>query len=158
LNGRGAKGIDSLEGKSGLHPSLMEDLATGRISAAQTAQRFVHSPSLFIYHLSFSSSSFFLRIRHKVKSGDGFLHSGSSVHALMKSELEDILQFRQKEVSTQDWPRVRDRYERAFKIAQQWIVNYVHLNFKSLGSYTAQQFNDIVKKPDALLTLQRANL
>src|SRR5438552_292193 len=30
LNGRGAKAIDSLEGKPGIHPSLMEDLATGR--------------------------------------------------------------------------------------------------------------------------------
>src|SRR6266566_6032763 len=29
LNGRGAKGIDSLEGKPGVHPALMEDLATG---------------------------------------------------------------------------------------------------------------------------------
>src|SRR5206468_397183 len=28
LNGRGAKGIDSLEGKPGVHPALMEDLAT----------------------------------------------------------------------------------------------------------------------------------
>ena len=34
LTGRGAKGIDSLEGKPGVHPALMEDLATGRISVA----------------------------------------------------------------------------------------------------------------------------
>src|SRR5919197_1623459 len=33
LNGRGAKGIDSLEGKPGIHPALMEDLATGRMDA-----------------------------------------------------------------------------------------------------------------------------
>src|SRR5439155_149527 len=39
LNGRGAKGIDSLEGKPGVHPALMEDLATGRMSVAQIAQR-----------------------------------------------------------------------------------------------------------------------
>src|SRR5439155_315878 len=37
LNGRGAKGIDSLEGKPGVHPALMEDLATGRMSVAQIA-------------------------------------------------------------------------------------------------------------------------
>ena len=42
LNGRGAKGIDSLEGQPGIHPALMEDLATGRISVAQTAQRIIH--------------------------------------------------------------------------------------------------------------------
>src|SRR5262247_2850764 len=39
LNGRGAKGIDSLAGKPGVHPALMEDLATGRMSVAQIAQR-----------------------------------------------------------------------------------------------------------------------
>jgi len=43
LNDRGAKGIDSLAGKPGLHPALMEDLATARISMAQTAQRIIHS-------------------------------------------------------------------------------------------------------------------
>ena len=42
LNGRGAKGIDSLEGKSGNRPALMEDLATGRMSVAQIAQRILH--------------------------------------------------------------------------------------------------------------------
>ena len=42
LNGRGAKGIDSLEGKPGVHPALMEDLATGRMSVAQIAQRILH--------------------------------------------------------------------------------------------------------------------
>src|SRR5947199_2904353 len=42
LNGRGAKGIDSLEGKPGVHPALMEDLATGRMSVAQIAQRVRH--------------------------------------------------------------------------------------------------------------------
>ena len=35
LMGRGAKGIDSLEGRPGIHPALMEDLATGRISVAR---------------------------------------------------------------------------------------------------------------------------
>src|SRR6266404_1244681 len=43
LNGRGAKGIDSLEGKPGIHPALMEDLATGRMSVAQIAQRVRHA-------------------------------------------------------------------------------------------------------------------
>ena len=43
LNGRGAKGIDSLAGRPGLHPALMEDLATARISVAQTGQRLIHA-------------------------------------------------------------------------------------------------------------------
>src|SRR5438067_11363297 len=42
LTGRGAKGIDSLAGKPGVHPALMEDLATGRMSVAQLAQRIRH--------------------------------------------------------------------------------------------------------------------
>ena len=42
LNNRGAKSIDSLAGKPGIHPALMEDLATGRISVAQIAQRALH--------------------------------------------------------------------------------------------------------------------
>ena len=42
LGGRGAKGIDSLAGKPGVHPALMEDLATGRMSVAQIAQRIRH--------------------------------------------------------------------------------------------------------------------
>ena len=42
LQGRGAKGIDSLAGKPGIHPALMEDLATGRMSVAQIAQRILH--------------------------------------------------------------------------------------------------------------------
>ena len=52
LNGRGAKGIDSLAGKPGIHPALMEDLATGRMSTAQIAQR----------------------VLHRVKSEDGAMH------------------------------------------------------------------------------------
>ena len=43
LTGRGAKGIDSLAGKPGLHPALMEDLATTRISVAQTIQRIIRT-------------------------------------------------------------------------------------------------------------------
>ena len=39
----GAKGIDSLAGKPGVHPALMEDLATGRMSVAQIAQRIRHA-------------------------------------------------------------------------------------------------------------------
>ena len=42
LRGRGAKGIDSMAGQLGARPALMEDLATARISTAQTAQRLFH--------------------------------------------------------------------------------------------------------------------
>ena len=42
LSGRGAKGIDSMEGREGKHPALMEDLATARISVGQVSQRIIH--------------------------------------------------------------------------------------------------------------------
>ena len=43
LSGRGAKGIDSMEGREGKRPALMEDLATARISVGQVSQRIIHS-------------------------------------------------------------------------------------------------------------------
>jgi malate synthase len=42
LRGRGAKGIDSMAGRLGTRQALIEDLATARISTAQTAQRLLH--------------------------------------------------------------------------------------------------------------------
>src|SRR5262250_523189 len=71
LNGRGAKGIDSLAGKPGVHPALMEDLATGRMSVAQIAQR----------------------IRHGAKTTQGpeAVHDAPLVKRLLQEEVEDIL-------------------------------------------------------------------
>src|SRR6185436_7568719 len=71
LNGRGAKGIDSLEGKPGVHPALMEDLATGRMSVAQIAQR----------------------IRHGARTTQGpeTTHDVALVKRLLHEELADIL-------------------------------------------------------------------
>jgi malate synthase len=109
LNGRGAKGIDSLEGKPGVHPALMEDLATGRMSVAQIAQR----------------------IRHRARTTDGpaATHDFALVKRLLAEELEDILKRRPPD------PALHDRYRRAVKIAARWIRNYVDLDFRSLGSY-----------------------
>src|SRR6266542_3803951 len=71
LAGRGAQGIDSLAGKPGIHPALMEDLATGRMSVAQIAQR----------------------IRHQAKTTDGppAVHNFAFVKTLFNEECEDIL-------------------------------------------------------------------
>src|SRR5207237_2383171 len=69
LNGRGAKGIDSLEGKPGVHPALMEDLATGRMSVAQIAQR----------------------VLHRARDGQaGVAHDLALVKKLLQEELQDI--------------------------------------------------------------------
>src|SRR2546422_4715018 len=121
LNGRGAKGIDSLEGKPGIHPALMEDLATGRMSVAQMAQRIIH------------------RTR---ETSTGTQHDFALVKRLLGEELADILARRQG-------AETHERYRKALKIAMRWIKNYTELNFKSLGAYTPAELDAIAAAPAA---------
>jgi malate synthase len=123
LNGRGAKGIDSLEGKPGVHPALMEDLATGRMSVAQIAQR----------------------VRHRAPTTEGpsATHDFALVKRLLQEELADILARRPKDAALQE------RYRAAMKIAQRWIKNYADLDFRSLGSYTRADLDRIAHEADA---------
>ena len=133
LNGRGAKGIDSLEGKSGNRPALMEDLATGRMSVAQIAQR----------------------ILHQVRDSDsGNIHTFDIVKQLLKGEVEDIVERRTTEMSRSGIKpssinEMSIRYQKAFKISLQWINNYVNLNFRSLGSYTRKDLGVIAETQEA---------
>ena len=122
LNGRGAKGIDSLEGKPGVHPALMEDLATGRMSVAQIAQRIVHGA----------------RDAHS-----GAAHDAALVKRLLQEELADILPRRQG-------ADTHERYRKAVRIAMRWIRNYTAFDFRSLGSYTRAELEAIAAAPDAL--------
>jgi malate synthase len=122
LNGRGAKGIDSLAGKPGIHPALMEDLATGRMSVAQIAQRIIH------------------RAR---ETRTGVEHDAALVKRLLGEELADILARRQG-------AETHERYRKALKIAMRWIKNYTELNFRSLGAYTRAELDAIAAAPDAL--------
>jgi len=124
LGGRGAKGIDSLAGKPGVHPALMEDLATGRMSVAQIAQR----------------------IRHHAKDSTdpSQVHDFPMVKRLLKEEVQDILYLSgKKDVET------GVRYRKAVKIAMRWIKNYTELDFRSLGSYTHADLEHIAAAPDA---------
>jgi malate synthase len=123
LNGRGAKGIDSLEGKPGVHPALMEDLATGRMSVAQIAQR----------------------IRHGARTTDGpaATHDFALVKRLVGEELDDILRRRPAEAA------VQERYRTAAKVALRWIKNYTELDFRSLGSYRRAALDAMAAEPDA---------
>ncbi|HEV8438284.1 MAG TPA: hypothetical protein VGT40_09335 [Methylomirabilota bacterium] len=124
LSGRGAKGIDSLSGKPGVHPALMEDLATGRMSVAQIAQR----------------------IRHHARSTEGpaAAHDFALVKRLLAEECEDIL----ARLKTQDAEQ-EARYRKAVKIAMRWIKNYTDLDFRSLGSYTRPDLERVAAVPDA---------
>src|SRR2546427_69232 len=122
LNGRGAKGIDSLEGKPGVHPALMEDLATGRMSVAQIAQR----------------------IRHHARDGQaGVAHDFALVKKLLQEELGDILSRRPQHAE------VETRYRQAMKVGLRWVKNYTELNFRSLGSYSRAELDVIARAPDA---------
>jgi malate synthase len=131
LNGRGAKGIDSLAGKPGVHPALMEDLATGRMSVAQIAQR----------------------IRHHARAADGPApHDFPLVKRLLEEEVEDILG-RLRATAADDrgkaaYAQAEERYRKAVKIALRWIRNYTELNFRSLGSYTRADLDAIAAAPD----------
>jgi malate synthase len=123
LNGRGAKGIDSLAGKPGIHPALMEDLATGRMSVAQIAQR----------------------IRHRARptQGPGDAHDFALVKRLLHEETDDILRL------SRSGPEASARYRQAEKITLRWIKNYVDLDFRSLGSYSRAELDRIATAPDA---------
>ena len=133
LNGRGAKGIDSLAGKPGIHPALMEDLATGRMSVAQLAQR--------------------IRPRAATTDGPAATHDGALVKRLLQEETDDILA-RLRATITNDKSRAayaeaETRYRKSLKIALRWIKNYTELNFRSLGSYTRADLDKIAAAPDA---------
>ena len=129
LRGRGAKGIDSLEGRPGIHPALMEDLATGRMSTAQIAQRIIHNTK---------------------DDNSGEVHSFTLVKKLLIQEKTDILN-RIRESSDQSeigFTDTETRYHKATKIAMYWIKNYCELNFRSLGSYTRDDLESIADKND----------
>jgi malate synthase len=133
LNGRGAKGIDSLAGKPGIHPALMEDLATGRMSVAQIAQRLLH--------------------RAKDSRDPAQAHDFALVRRLLQEEAEDILARLKATVRDEKgraaYAQAEARYRKAVKIAMRWIKNYTELNFRSLGSYTRADLDAIAAAPDA---------
>src|SRR5207249_3551929 len=96
LRGRGAKGIDSLAGKPGIHPALMEDLATARISVAQIAQR----------------------IRHHARDTEtGQEHTPALVKTLLQEELRSLLEAAAAEDAGAAGTQAQERYRKSFKIA-----------------------------------------
>ena len=134
LTGRGAKGIDSLEGKPGVHPALMEDLATGRISVAQMGQRIIHKA---------------------VCEDTEQAHDLVLAKQFMQDELADILKHRKAAVPAGDeaahaaYHEQEERYNKAYKVSLRWIKNYTELNFRSLGTYTHADFDRIAEEEDA---------
>ena len=133
LQGRGAKGIDSLEGQPGIHPALMEDLATGRISVAQTAQRIIHGAK---------------------DENTGQVQDFALIKQLLQEELEDISERRtaaapSDSASQEALAEMLDRYQKSYKVALRWIKNYTEYDFRSLGSYTLDDLEAIANEEDA---------
>ena len=134
LNGRGAKGIDSLAGQPGTHGPLMEDLATGRMSVAQIAQRLIHSA-------------------RDTETGEA--HDFPLAKRILQEERDDIIRLMTEEAGELDESGQRalaaatERYHKAYKIALRWVKNYTELDFRSLGSYTHEQLHEIAAAPDA---------
>ena len=134
LNGRGAKGIDSLAGQPGTHGPLMEDLATGRMSVAQVAQRLIHSTR---------------------DSETGEVHDFPLVKKILQEERDDIVRLMTEEAGDLDesgqkaLAAATERYHKAYKITLRWVKNYTELDFRSLGSYTHDQLHEIAAAPDA---------
>ncbi len=128
LSGRGAKGIDSMEGREGKHPALMEDLATARISVGQVSQRIIHQA---------------------LASDTGETHSLAMIKSIIDSEIQDILRIRSLDLNRSDFDLSKTTYESSRKITLRWIKNYTQLNFKSLGSYTREDLSNIASSPDA---------
>jgi malate synthase len=110
FNGRGAKGIDSLEGIPGKRPALMEDLATARISIAQTAQRIIHN---------------------SVCEDTGNSHDKDFVVEIFNSEFDNIVSLR---------PESKISYTRAKNLGLQWLDNYINLDFRPLGTFDKNLF------------------
>ncbi|HLW72325.1 MAG TPA: hypothetical protein VKS22_17100 [Candidatus Binataceae bacterium] len=125
LRGRGAKGIDSMAGRPGARPALMEDLATARISIAQTAQRLLHESAC---------------------ADSGRHHAPAMVKEILGEECADII----ARLGDLSEPELRTRYQYSFGIALRWIRDYTELDFRSLGSYTRAELEAIGRAPDAL--------
>ena len=119
LNDKGAKGIDSLEGRPGVHPALMEDLATARISVAQVAQRLIHG-----------SVCEDTRVKHDFKN----------IRKIFDNEFEDIIKL--NPTSNQEL------YQKARKIGIYWIQSYTEFNFDSLGSISRESLDNIGNSKD----------
>lgn len=134
LNGRGVKGIDSLAGRSGLHGPLMEDLATGRMSAAQIAQRIIHAAA---------------------DTETRAVHDFALVKQLFLGEVKDILRLLKDEVEEGNeahrrlYAAAENRYRKAGKIGMRWVKNYTEFDFRSLGSYSRDDLEAIASAEDA---------
>ena len=121
-------------GNTVVHGPLMEDLATGRMSAAQIAQRIIHAAA---------------------DTETGAIHDFALVKQLFLDEVDDILRLLKEEVEegNETHQRLYDaadvRYRKAGKIGMRWVKNYTDFDFRSMGSYSRADLEEIAAAEDA---------
>ena len=96
-------------------------------SVAQVAQRIIHSAQ---------------------DTNTGQAHDFALVKSILREELADILRLRKDALGSEDGAAA-ERYEKASKIAAHWIKNYTEFNYRSLGSYTRADLEEIAALEDA---------
>ena len=100
----------------------MEDLATARISTAQIAQRIIHK---------------------SIAEDTEEAHSFELVKEIITAETQDII----SDLGGND--EIVSRYEKSAKIALRWIKNYTDYDFRSLGTYTRKDLEQMSLEEDA---------
>ena len=106
----------------------MEDLATGRMSVAQIAQRILHGA---------------------VDDSDpGCRHDYALVKRLLQEERDDIVA-RLPDAGSDAHREADERYRKAYVIALRWIKNYTEFDFRSLGSYTRDDLHAVADSSEA---------
>ena len=106
----------------------MEDLATGRMSVAQIAQRILHGVA--------------------DSTDPGQRHDFALVRRLLQEECEDIIA-RLPDSGGESQGQAAVRYRKAYTIALRWIKNYTEFDFRSLGSYTRDELEGIAASGEA---------
>ena len=103
----------------------MENLANGaNLSVAQTAQRLIH----------------------EARSDDTERrHLPALVKLILKEECRDIL----ARLGDDQDSKLTAVYERSLGVRLRWTRNYTELDFRSLGSYTRPELEQIGNGPDA---------
>ena len=74
------------------------------------------------------------------------MHDIPLVKWILLSEEEDIVKHPGDSASAE----AIDYYRRATKATMQWVKNHTEFDFRSLGSYTRGELEDIAAAPDAL--------
>ena len=78
----------------------------------------------------------------------------NNVKKILNSELLKIVNNLKKQKTETDEEKklileTTKRYEKATTISMRWIKNYCEFNFRSLGSYTRQELEEIASEKDA---------